>query len=313
MTDEIFYEANKTLLNDLFTKRDELDLGKININVIWTQEFGSKTFEQYNIIINGSVTPTHKKNLEIFRTYIKSLDNKTIEEYVDCSDGADSFVLQVDNCLDIHTNELKTFTVEKGEVTLIRVWATWSGHCQDIMSHNQEMLENCPEWSGKVRIVGLSVDESLEELKKMIEEKKWDKVEHYQLQNGWEHPLIKEYGIDGIPTIILVDKEGDVVFYGHSPDIYPEKAINKLINGQSISDVEEDVVLESTMITFKEKDEVCEALTNIFEENKAIQPNNKYLLTISLMKTVTKENLNDDLFEGTVFFWVVKSQIHQIM
>jgi hypothetical protein len=124
MTDETFYEVNKTLLNDLITKRDELDLGNINIKVTWAQEFGLKPFEQYNIIITGSVTPTHKENLEIFSTYIKSLDNKTIEEYVDCSEGAGSIFPKVDNCLDIYTNELKAFTIQKDEVTLIDFWAT---------------------------------------------------------------------------------------------------------------------------------------------------------------------------------------------
>jgi hypothetical protein len=174
--------------------------------------------------------------------------------------------------------------------------------CQGPMAHNQEMLEKNPEWSGKARIVGLSVDESLEVLKKRIEEKKWDKVEHYQLQNDWEHTLMKQYGIDGIPTIILVDKEGMIVFKGDPSDINLEQAINKLINGQSISDVEKVESSESATVTLKEKDEVCEALTKFLEENKAIQPNKKFYLTVYLEKKITKENINDDLFEGTVDF-----------
>jgi thiol-disulfide isomerase/thioredoxin len=212
--------------------------------------------------------------------------------------GAGSIFPKVDNCLDIHTNEVKTFTVQKGEVTLIDAWATCCGPCQGPMAHNQEMLEKNPEWKGKARIVGLSVDENLEDLKKRIEEKKWDKVDHYQLQNGWEHPLTKEYGIDGvgIPTVILVDKEGVVVFKGYPSDINLEKVINKLINGHSISDV-----LESPKATLKEKDEVCKALTTFLEENKAI-PNKKFYLTVNLRKKVTNENINEDLFEGTVDF-----------
>jgi tRNA(Ser,Leu) C12 N-acetylase TAN1 len=173
--------------------------------------------------------------------------------------------------------------------------------CQGPMAHNQEMLEKNPEWSGKARIVGLSVDESLEVLKKRIEEKKWDKVEHYQLQNDWEHTLMKQYGIDGIPTIILVDKEGIIAFKGDPSDINLEQAINKLINGQSISDVEKVECSESPTVTLKEKDEVCEALTK-FLENKAIQPNKKFYVTVYLEKKITKENINDDIFEGTVDF-----------
>jgi thiol-disulfide isomerase/thioredoxin len=107
---------------------------------------------------------------------------------------------------------LKTFIVQKGGITLIYDWATWCGPCQGLMAYNQEMLEKNSEWSGKARIVGLNVDENLEQLKKRMEVKKWDKVEHYQSQNGLEHSLMKEYGIDDIPTVIMLDKEGLVVF-----------------------------------------------------------------------------------------------------
>lgn len=41
---------------------------------------------------------------------------------------------------------------------LIDVWATWCGPCQKPMDHNQKMIEKNPEWAGKVRIVGVSVD-----------------------------------------------------------------------------------------------------------------------------------------------------------
>jgi thiol-disulfide isomerase/thioredoxin len=46
-----------------------------------------------------------------------------------------------------------------GEVLLVDVWATWCPPCQQPMAHNQEMLETNPHWNGKVRIVGVSVDD----------------------------------------------------------------------------------------------------------------------------------------------------------
>lgn len=48
------------------------------------------------------------------------------------------------------------------------------------MQHNQDMIiKNEKLWDGKVRIVGLSMDESIEDAKNRVSERKWDKIEHY--------------------------------------------------------------------------------------------------------------------------------------
>jgi thiol-disulfide isomerase/thioredoxin len=188
MTDATFYESNKPLLNDLLRKSDELDLKSTSIEIIWQQDFGTESLTGHMIMISGSQSTTQKDNVEKFRSYIKSLNNEKIQNDIKCVKGVGSNFPQVENYLHISSNEMKTFTIQKGEVTLVDVWATYCGSCQGPMAHNQDMLEKYPEWAGKVRIVGLSSDddENLEDLKKKIEERKWDKVEHYQLQGGWE-------------------------------------------------------------------------------------------------------------------------------
>jgi hypothetical protein len=48
------------------------------------------------------------------------------------------------------------------------------------MAHNQDMLtRNAQDWGSKVRIVGLSIDDSTADVKARVELKGWDKVEHY--------------------------------------------------------------------------------------------------------------------------------------
>lgn len=41
------------------------------------------------------------------------------------------------------------------------------------------LVQNKEKWDGKVRIVGLSMDDTFNKMKDRVEEKKWDAMEHY--------------------------------------------------------------------------------------------------------------------------------------
>jgi len=41
------------------------------------------------------------------------------------------------------------------------------------------IIKNEKLWDGNVRIVGLSMDDSVEAAKDRVTERKWDKIEHY--------------------------------------------------------------------------------------------------------------------------------------
>lgn len=77
------------------------------------------------------------------------------------------------------------------------------------------MLEKrAADWGDKVRIIGLSVDQDMDALKNRIEDKKWLKVEHYNVKNG-VCTASQDHGIRGIPHVVLVDTHGKIVFKGH--------------------------------------------------------------------------------------------------
>ena len=62
----------------------------------------------------------------------------------------------------------------KGQAMLIDFWATWCPPCQGPMKHNQEMLEKRgADWEGKVRIIGLSIDQDKAKLNSHLESKGW--------------------------------------------------------------------------------------------------------------------------------------------
>lgn len=81
------------------------------------------------------------------------------------------------------------------------------------MQHNQDMLEKRKaDWDGKVRIIGLSIDQSKEKMVDHVKAKGWTSVEHYFRNKS---DCSEVYGVSGVPHVLLLDTKGRIVFKGH--------------------------------------------------------------------------------------------------
>ena len=93
-------------------------------------------------------------------------------------------------------------THSKGEVWLVDFWATWCPPCQAPMQHNQDMLEKrAADWAGKVRIIGLSIDNTMDAVQKHVESFGYgvvrELVGHGVGKNLHESPEVPNYGRRG--------------------------------------------------------------------------------------------------------------------
>ena len=59
----------------------------------------------------------------------------------------------------------------------------------------------------------MSLDEDREALEKFVTEQKipWPILYEKPEGDGWSHPLAKFYGISGIPTVVLIGRDGNVI------------------------------------------------------------------------------------------------------
>ena len=100
----------------------------------------------------------------------------------------------------------------RGKVVLVDFWATWCGPCRAEVPNILAMYEAYHDKGFDV--LGVSLDETPEAAKKYKAEMKlpWNSLfPTSEDERGWSNPLAKHYGIGGIPTAILVDKDGKVV------------------------------------------------------------------------------------------------------
>jgi thiol-disulfide isomerase/thioredoxin len=100
----------------------------------------------------------------------------------------------------------------RGKVVLIDVWATWCPVCRQEMPHVMEAYRAYHDKG--LEVLGVSLDESVEDAKKYIKDTHlpWDNMlQQDPKQRYFNHPLVRHYGISAIPVSILVGKDGRVI------------------------------------------------------------------------------------------------------
>ncbi len=101
----------------------------------------------------------------------------------------------------------------RGKVVLVDFWATWCGPCVDEMP-NVLRAYNRFHKDG-FEVVGISFDRTKNALARFVEEKQipWPQIFFDEAgRRGWDNPLGRRFGIQSIPRMLLVGRDGKVAF-----------------------------------------------------------------------------------------------------
>lgn len=127
----------------------------------------------------------------------------------------------------------------KGQVVVLEFWATWCGPCVGAIPHLNELAK---EFEDKpVRFISVT-DEKEAVIKKFLKKRS---------MRAWigldtDKSMHRAYGIRGIPTTFLVDKDGKIAAVT-SPTQVTAKVLNELLAGKPLSIPTDDRRSGSTM------------------------------------------------------------------
>lgn len=175
----------------------------------------SEVQDSMTINVTAKCNPSQKDQVDAFNAAVKDktagIEGVTVKVSVEL--GAGCKYETITEVEDVMKGGKASLEHKEGEVWLLDFWATWCPPCQAPMAHNQTMLEeHGATWGDKLRIIGLSIDSGAEIIKTHVESKGWGKIEHYWRSASTCSTV---YGVSGVPHVMLINKEGTIVYKGH--------------------------------------------------------------------------------------------------
>jgi len=121
-------------------------------------------------------------------------------------------------------NKIPTLKSLRGKVVVLDFWAIWCSPCVASFPENND-LSNKFKNKG-VQFIGITDDpkEKLENFLKKVQVDFWIGRDHGK-------QTFEKYNIDGRPTVIILNKDGDIVYTGHS---VTEELLNEVIATNTI-------------------------------------------------------------------------------
>ncbi|WP_104382813.1 TlpA disulfide reductase family protein [Sphingobacterium sp. HMA12] len=121
-----------------------------------------------------------------------------------------------------------SFNDFKGKYVLIDFWASWCGPCR---AENPNVLKAYNKYKdSNFTVVGISLDDNAEKWKKAIKDDgmPWSQVSSLK---GFENEVSTYYGIQGIPSTLLVDPDGKIIARNLRGASLQQK-LSEIFNGQ---------------------------------------------------------------------------------
>ena len=169
--------------------------------------------------IVGSLERGDSKAAEVIRDVaiveMKKSEKPQVLQIVERFEGSIRYANLVGNEMKIEGNFLDGSKLDmseyKGKVVLVDFWATWCGPCIAEIPH---VLHEYKRYHGKgFEVLGISLDENKQACIDFMKERNlpWKTLIGEGEEKGWNQPTSRYYAISGIPSTVILGKDGKVV------------------------------------------------------------------------------------------------------
>jgi len=135
--------------------------------------------------------------------------------------------------LDVQVNKELSLTDEvfHDKVLVIDFWATWSGPCEASMHASHEIIgRRSSEWSGMAVFIAISLDKSAGTVRERVRERGWENMLHLWCGPGtWRAEAAMTLGIDGVPFLLVVGRDGVIAYRGPPHEVELEKLVEQCV------------------------------------------------------------------------------------
>ncbi len=112
---------------------------------------------------------------------------------------------------DLDDKQVKLEDVLKEKPALVVFWATWCPHCQDAVP---SLIDFQKTQSDKATLLAIDVMESKERVASFVK----NKGINYRVLLDTDGEVSNQYGVVGIPTILVIDKSSNIKYSGYDLD-----------------------------------------------------------------------------------------------
>lgn len=96
----------------------------------------------------------------------------------------------------------------RGKVVFIDFWATWCPPCVRSLPHTQALSQHEKAKSGDLVVLAINAREDAQKVKQFMQEKNYT----FRVLLDKEGKVLDDFGVTGIPTFVVIDREGKVTY-----------------------------------------------------------------------------------------------------